>query len=103
MHLDVVPLFLQPDARSVPSSPIARDLESSCSGILLVHAVINNRNATFTRIGTYTRLQSPFTLVILSTKYIRHSSYHTENFISLRQRYRIINLLKTYERYVYRY
>ena len=28
---------------------------------------------------------------------------YTENSISLRQRYRIINLSKTYERYMYRY
>ena len=29
--------------------------------------------------------------------------FYTENSISLRQRYRIINLSKTYERYMYRY
>ena len=31
------------------------------------------------------------------------ATVHTENSISLRQRYRIINLSKTYERYMYRY
>ena len=34
---------------------------------------------------------------------VREKTLYTENSISLRQRYRIINLSKTYERYIYRY